>query len=201
MLERRPLLTASVAGRDGADGQRAIRFAFVHGWHLVLVAALRGSEDSLRQSLGVVLGVEPERAADGAQAVAGGHLYHTAPGQYWVVADSAALIERVAHAVDASVGTCTPLTHSRVRIAISGAHVPGLLAKGIAVDMDPAAFPVGRFVQAGLHHSGVLLHRTAADRYEIYLPRTFANSLWEWLTDAARPLGYNVTSEGDASAP
>ncbi len=200
MLERRPLLTATDTGRDGADGRRAIRFAFVHGWQLVLIAALRGSEDSLRQCLGAVIGAEPERSATRAQQVSGGHLFHTAPGQYWLVADSASLAERVTGAIDGSRGTCTPLTHSRVRIAISGERVPRLLAKGIAVDMDPAAFAVGEFIQAGLHHSGVLLHRAAADRYEIYLPRTYANSLWEWLTDAARPLGYDVTSEGDASS-
>jgi hypothetical protein len=47
-------------------------------------------------------------------------------------------------------------------------------------------------MQTGLHHTGILLHRTEDARYEIYLTRTFTGALWEWLTDAALPLGYDV---------
>jgi sarcosine oxidase gamma subunit len=38
----------------------------------------------------------------------------------------------------------------------------------------------------------VLLHRAAPTSYELYLPRTFAVSLWEWLCDAALAEGFEV---------
>jgi hypothetical protein len=46
----------------------------------------------------------------------------------------------------------------------------------------------------GLHHTPVLLLRSAQNRYEIFALRTFALSVWEWLTDAALPWGYDITA-------
>jgi heterotetrameric sarcosine oxidase gamma subunit len=37
----------------------------------------------------------------------------------------------------------------------------------------------------GLHHTPVLLHCTAEQRFELYAMRTFAMNVWEWLEDAA----------------
>ena len=87
------------------------------------------------------------------------------------------------------------LSHSRVRIAIEGPSVRNVLAKGIAVDLHPSAFPIGRFAQTGLHHTGIFLERCGEERYELFLPRTFAASIWDWLVDAALPLGYEVNIE------
>ena len=44
----------------------------------------------------------------------------------------------------------------------------------------------------GIHHTPVLVHRTSEQRYEIYAMRTFALSVWEWLSDAALPFGYEI---------
>ena len=53
---------------------------------------------------------------------------------------------------------------------------------------------VGQFALTGLHHTPVLVLRAAEDRYEIFAMRSFALSVWEWLTDAALPLGYDVVA-------
>ena len=53
------------------------------------------------------------------------------------------------------------------------------------VDLDPAAFPIGRLAQTAIHHIDVLIHRIDERAYEIWVVRSFAESLSEWLLGAA----------------
>jgi sarcosine oxidase subunit gamma len=101
----------------------------------------------------------------------------------------------MSQSVAPTLGTVTPLSHSRVRLAVAGEPVLGLLVKGIALDLHPSVFPIGCAAQTGLHHTGVLLERTAEHRFELYVLRTFAVSIWEWLIDAALPFGYDTSLE------
>ncbi len=202
MFERQPVLahTLSAGGRDGADAARRIVLTSVHGWHLGLIASFASTQAQIAAALRAPLGFEPALAPRDAQAVKGGHLFNTAPGQYWLATTNHELFAAVAAAIPTEHGSFTDLSHSRVRVAISGADTARVLAKGLTVDLHPEAFRVGQFAQAGLHHSGVMLHRVLNDRYELYLPRTFAVSLFEWLSDAAWPLGYDVATEDLASS-
>ncbi len=121
-------------------------------------------------------------------------LYRTAPDAYWVVAPEATVISQLLAAVPVTAGAVTPLSHSRVRLLVDGPAARTVLAAGISVDLHPRSFAVGAFVQTALHHTGVLLERCAQDRYELYVPRTFALSIWEWLIDAALPVGYEIAT-------
>jgi len=192
--ERLSVLAPQLAagGRDGAHGARAYRFTVMQGWRLLLLAAYRGQHESFAQALAPALGQAPMREPRQTQLLERGQLLNVAPGQHWLISTDLSLSDAVLAAAPAALGSATELSHSRVRLAVHGAEVPALLARGITVDMDPAAFGVGQFVQTGLHHVGVLLHRTAAASYELYLPRTFAVSLWEWLCDAALAEGFEV---------
>ena len=88
----------------------------------------------------------------------------------------------------------TPLSHSRTRITVEGPSAWELLAKGIPLDLHWEVFRQGQFALTGLHHTPVLLLHSAANRYEIFAMRTFALSVWEWLTDAALPWGYDIAA-------
>jgi heterotetrameric sarcosine oxidase gamma subunit len=93
-----------------------------------------------------------------------------------------------------AVGAVTSLSHSRTRIVIEGACAHDVLQKGIPLDFDPDAFRVDQAALSGLHHTPILIHRAGAGRYEIYAMRSFALSVWEWLTDAALEFGYDVVA-------
>lgn len=67
-----------------------------------------------------------------------------------------------------------------------------VLERGIALDLHPTVFAVGHFAQTGLHHVPVLLERVGEQRYALYVPTTWAVSVWEWLADAALPFGYDI---------
>jgi sarcosine oxidase subunit gamma len=79
----------------------------------------------------------------------------------------------------------TPLSHSRTRIALEGEPARAVLAKGIALDFHKDAFTPGQFAMTGLHHTPVLVHCVRQDRFDLYVMRTFAVTVWDWLTDAA----------------
>ena len=108
-------------------------------------------------------------------------LMRTGQNQFWVIGpendDIAKKLDRVAF--------LTPLSHSRTRIFIEGASARDVLAKSIPLDFHPTVFKPGIFAMTGIHHTPVLVHCTTETRFEIYALRTFALSVYDWLTDAA----------------
>jgi methylglutamate dehydrogenase subunit D len=185
-------------GRDGARGGRRLRLTEVRGWHLAQLAVFPDHhgefEERVRACSGALLPVELYRGASYGDS----HLVRIAQHQYWWIAAGSASMARLARELPASAGTVTMLSAGRVRIRIMGPAARDVLAKGISLDLHPAAFPVGRSAQTGLHHTGVFLERVGDDCYEIYVPRTYAASIWEWLIDAAWPFGYDVAAEEPA---
>jgi methylglutamate dehydrogenase subunit D len=84
-----------------------------------------------------------------------------------------------------SLCTVAVLSHSRTRIVLEGPPARDVLAKDIALDFHESAFTPGIFAMTGLHHTPVLVHCASQDRFELYAMRTFAVTVWNWLTDAA----------------
>ena len=49
-----------------------------------------------------------------------------------------------------------------------------MLAKGVAIDLDPGAFPNDRVAQSMIHHIDIVLHRVGPDAFELWVLRSFA---------------------------
>jgi methylglutamate dehydrogenase subunit D len=199
MFKQRSPLDECVAagGRASAAGATAVRFGVLHGWRLVQVNAFERSAERFDAAVsGLIGGSLPLSPSVVAQS--GAHrLYRIGADQHWIATRDGSLPEALALAVPADLGSVIDLSHARVRIALDGSAVNALLGKVVSVDLRLRAFPVGQFVQTGLHHTGVLLERLGPEHYEIYALRTYAQSIWEWLTDAALPYGYDVTGDND----
>jgi sarcosine oxidase subunit gamma len=195
MLERQSALASALSkgGRDGADGRRRVTLGEERGWSLTQIAAFATTSDALDQAVAPLLGVRLPTGI-GEAVDAGRHqLLRTGPELFWILGpDPDDLPGRLQTVVTPAIGAVTPLSHSRTRITVAGEAAGELLAKGIPLDLHPDAFPIGRFALTGLHHTPVLLWRRAESRYEILAMRSFALSVWDWLTDAAQPLGYEV---------
>ena len=82
----------------------------------------------------------------------------------------------------------TPLSSARSRIEVSGPKAQALLSAVAAIDFSLVAFGVNAFAQTGIHHTPVLIHALSSGVYHIYGLRTFSQSLWDWLVDAAAGL-------------
>lgn len=192
---RSPLATAlRQPGRTGSDGSRALRLGEVRGWNLVQVASFAPTAGELERSVSAALGVSALPAKIGTAGEAGARrIFRTGPEQFWVTAPAADnLAPRLQEVIPATTGAVTSLSHSRTRIFIEGTPVREVLVRSMPLDFHPSAFAVGQFALTGIHHTPVMVHRVGEQRFEIYAMRSFALSVWEWLTDAALVFGYEV---------
>jgi len=172
MLERRSALASATPYRSPIlEIGETPRFSLTQ---------IAGVPPDCEERLKGILGALPQDAAHAVQSN-GRTIMRTGPAQLWIVGpehdDVSSLV--------GGLGAVTPLSHSRCRIALDGAPARDVLAKGIALDFHKSAFVPGMFAQTGLHHTPVLVHCVADHRFELYALRTFALSVWQWLTDAA----------------
>ncbi len=168
MLERRSALTT--AAPYASD---VLRIGESRGFTLTQVAGTdKAVGGKVPKSVGVAL-------------LLGGHtVFRIGPSQFWFIGETPPQV---------STGCkLTPLSHSRTRIYLEGAPARVVLAKVVPLDFHASAFAPGLFAQTGLHHTPVLVHCISETRFELYAMRTFAMSIWDWLTDAA--LEYSSTT-------
>ncbi|WP_411035695.1 sarcosine oxidase subunit gamma [Shinella sp. BYT-45] len=83
-------------------------------------------------------------------------------------------------------------SHGRVALTLSGPHVARILANGIAADLHPAAFPVGRAANVLCNRVPVNLARTGEDCFDLVVTRSFAEALVDDLKVMARSFGLSV---------
>lgn len=193
MLERQSAIASGVAGgsrlRDGAAG---VRLGEVRGWGMLQVAGFRGGMAPVEQALEAASGMAASIYIGEARQSGSITVLRTGPEQIWVVyaGYQPALEGAIRARVGAAAGLVLSLSHSRTRMFIEGPKARDVLAKEIALDLDPSAFAIDRFALTGFDDTPVLLHRIAVDRYEFYAMRTFALTVWERLADAALEFGY-----------
>lgn len=104
-----------------------------------------------------------------------------APGEWLVLShverpDSlerrlATLLADIADVVDQSEG--------RVLLRLSGPNVRRILAKGVAIDLDPSVFAVGQSANLCCGHVAVNFARSGENEFELVVARSFAESLFE----------------------
>jgi len=197
MFEPKSALASALekGGRDGADGKRRCRLGELRGHILVQVAAFPAMIAEVERALLPALGAALPQTLRDTVAVGAGRVFRTGPEQFWIVGpsnDGDGAEAQLRQAIPASIGAVTALSHSRTRILVDGACARDVLRKGIPLDIDPGIFRIDQAALTGLHHTPILIHRAGADRYEVYAMRSFALSLWEWLTDAALEFGYDI---------
>jgi sarcosine oxidase subunit gamma len=199
MFESRSALASALGkgGRDGADGQRRCRLGERRGSVLLQVAAFPATIAEVERALLPILGVALPQTLRATVAVGAGRIFRTGPEQFWIIGPSNegdGAEAQLRQVVPAAIGAVTSLSNSRTRIVVDGACARDVLRKGIPLDFDPDVFRVDEAALTGLHHTPVLLYRGGTDRYELYAMRSFALSVWEWLTDAALEYGYDIAA-------
>lgn len=195
MFERQSALAGalSLAGRDGADGQRLLRLGEVRGWRLVQLAGFPQAMADVERAARSLLGVDLPARGGSVVTTEDRQLMKTGPETFWIVSpDSEDLTTALRAIVGPGLGAVTPLSNSRTRIYIEGLEAAKVVSMGIALDFHRSTFRIGHFAMTGLHHTTVLVHRTGEERYELYVLRSFALWTWEWLTDAALQFGYAI---------
>lgn len=109
------------------------------------------------------------------------------PDEWLVVSDAEIAPKRAADATFVDVG------HGRAVVRLSGPHVRDALAKGCAIDLDARQFPVNACAQTAIAKIHVILDHVEPGVFDLYWPRSYAGSLWHWLTEAAAEYACVVT--------
>ncbi|MCB2101454.1 MAG: hypothetical protein KDE22_11325 [Rhodobacterales bacterium] len=112
--------------------------------------------------------------------------------QWWVEARDGTAPADLAARLAAAGARPTDQTQARVVVHLAGEHTRDLLAKGWALDLHPRAFPAGACAQSSLAAVSVMLAAVGGGAYDLYIPRSFAQSLWDWLLDAGAEFGVGV---------
>ncbi|MFZ2007878.1 MAG: sarcosine oxidase subunit gamma family protein [Stellaceae bacterium] len=136
---------------------------------------------------GIPLSLTPNRVA-----VAGGlRVLWLGPDEWLVVAEGDApdLLPRLERAVAGRWAAVTDLSSSRAIIELSGPGARDLLAAGCGLDLHPRVFGPGHCAQTLLGRVPVILDQLDdAPRYRIFVRRSYAQWLVDWMIDAAEGL-------------
>lgn len=106
------------------------------------------------------------------------------PGMWVAESDSDRAISRLGEAFSATDATITDISHGRTVIRVDGRKSVALLSKGCSFDIE--SMQSGQVISSLLSHMNIMLHRVQDQAFDIYVLRSFGESLHEWLVDAAR---------------
>lgn len=191
------LHSLATPGRFGkTEGEAGVTIAERANLGLATLEVRKGQEDGLNTSVRETYGVD---LPDGATVAKGKDVYFigTGPGQWFAVSEAfqnEALAEALAKRLKGQA-SISDQSSGRAVLRVSGPRVRDVLAKGLAVDLDPRVFGPGSAVTSTISHMGVLVWRAgAAEEYDIALFRSVAESFCRWLTVSAAAYGYDVVT-------
>ena len=185
------------AGTVGAgNGSTAVSICERRGRNLVQVSGWRRNFESVCDRLAERLDCRiPTRIG---RAISSGDrsIFRVRPERLWIAGSSNDEVLRDLKFESIGEGAViTQLGHGRTVLRTTGPKSDLLLNRGLPVDLDPEAFPANAFAQSAIHRMHVLVHRVdlAGElAFDVYVSRDVAVSFWEWLTEAAAPMGCEI---------
>ena len=183
-----PLSALNNRAQLAAAATPQIRLHEVHPFSLIQISAWPDRLDRVGHLAATAAGCSAV-ARPGRSLTGGGqHLLRVEPLKWWVISE-----RKNMHLpdIDRQLGTVLDLSHSRTWLRLSGDKTPTLLNHFLPIDLRESAFATGAVASTALHHVGVTLWREAS-AYSLLIPRSFALSLWELVTETAQQYGVAV---------
>jgi sarcosine oxidase subunit gamma len=84
-----------------------------------------------------------------------------------------------------NLGSVTDVTDQFTIFSLSGSNIFEILSKGSPFDFGSGDFGDNKVVQTILNHVDVTIHKKNENNVDLYVRRSFANHLWNWLKDSA----------------
>jgi len=85
-----------------------------------------------------------------------------------------------------NLGAVTNVTDHFTIFSLSGSNIFEVLSKGCPFDFSSEDFGDNKVVQTILNHIDVTIHRKSENNVDLYVRRSFAGYLWDWLKDSAQ---------------
>lgn len=198
MAEARSALAAVYrAGRiGGGEGSTSVSICERLERNLVQVAGWKRSFESVCNRLASILDCSVPTDLRRANSCGNRTVFRVRPERLWITgpSDDEVLRQLDAASLDGDA-VITQIGHGRIVLRIAGPQSGLLLDRSLPVDLHPEAFPVDAFALSAIHHMHVLVHRVDMAQelvFDVYVSRELAISFWEWLTEAAPPLGCEI---------
>ncbi|MQY43513.1 sarcosine oxidase subunit gamma [Epibacterium sp. SM1969] len=185
-----PLQSSRRLGQFGRAGTIGVTIEEVTGFGMVQCAAWGATLAQVGAAAAAAAGCETAPQPGQCHAGTGAFLLRVEPLKWWLVAAPGA--EVPTPTVAPEEGAVLDLQDGRCWLRISGAQAETLLNHFLPLDLRPAAFPVGAVASTAFHHTGVTLWRTE-EHFNLLIPRSSAQSLWELLSESARQYGLAET--------
>lgn len=186
----------AVPGRYGrGEGEPSLVITELTGLGLATVACRKGQAAALSAAVRNAYGVDLPASSRVAQGAAVRFIGY-GPGQ-WLAVSEALANEALASELAAKLqglASVSDQSGGRTVLRVSGNRARDVLAKGLPIDLDPRAFPLGSAATSAISHIGVQLWQADDTRsYDIAIFRSLSESFWRWLTASAAEFGYEVT--------
>lgn len=186
-------------GSFGAKGEPGVVVTALEGFGLASVIAAPDSVAALSRMFETRLGL----ALPTTQRIVRGTAHDAiwAGPDQWLLRtasrdDLTGLIDELS--ADAAV---TDQSDARAVLRLAGPRVRDVLAKGVMLDLHPAAFAAGDAALTSVAYVGMHLWRLEdmpeGPVFEVAVPRSMARSFWSWFVASASEFGCRVVSGRD----
>lgn len=183
------------AGSFGTQGKAGVTATLLDGFGLATLIAgadtVQGLLRLVETKLGIALPQAPKIVSGGA------HDAIWAGSEQWLLRAASRDGFQTLLADLAPHAAVSDQSDARAALRLSGPRVRDVLAKGVMLDLHPAAFAVGDTAATIIAYIGVQLWRLpdgpGGAVFEIMLPRSMAGSFWSWFAASAAGFGCAVS--------
>lgn len=185
MAERHSALEGHYqSGRFGEPGETGVAVHEVRDLVLYQVAVWPDSLETMADRVAAMAGADAAPGPGRATTGRSGALLRIEPLKWW-------LYGATAENTEPGDGAILDLSHSRTHLRIAGPRARECLNRLVPVDLRQASFPADTVAATVMHHVGVTLWHSR-EGFELFLPRGFAQSLWEVFLETAVQFGVEV---------
>lgn len=199
VLTRRSALASVYQPGQYGSGEPTVRVMERRGLEIVQVAAFSGTIVHVAGVIAGTLGIGPATVTCQGTSQGDNAVLWVGPDRWWLVRPGdGELLDNLATQLG-DEAALTPQGHGRVALRLWGHGVRDLLASGTTVDVHPSQFSAGWCRPTQLAHMGVVLHCVDdTPTVDVYVPRSYAVSFWEWLLEIGAGLGLEVLPTGSS---
>lgn len=184
------------AGQIGAAGAAGVTASLLDGFGLATLIAPPGGTAALSQivetRLGIALPTTPKIISNASHDA-----IWSGPDQWLLRTGTRDRFGDLLEALSAQAAV-SDQSDARAAMRLSGPHVRDVLAKGVMLDLHPAAFAVGDTALTSIAYIGVHLWRLADEPdgsvFEIMVARSMVGSFWSWFAASAAEFGCRVST-------
>jgi len=116
------------------------------------------------------------------------------PNEWLIVSNESMLNEKDTYELEnvlydniskTNLGSVASVTDQFTIFTLSGSNIIKILSKSCPFDFESDSFTNNKVIQTILNHIDVTIHKKSESNVDLYVRRSFAKHLWDWLKDSA----------------